>query len=105
MSDFILETVDLPRQEAPLRSVLGKLARRLGDLELAEQEFRRSLELFGRVNNPSGEATQHANIGNVLEASGRHKEAEAEFARADELASRIGSESLKRDIENARRGA
>ncbi len=89
-------------QMAPVinaRNLLANLRCQRGEFSLAEENYRRNLELLSGMNSAQAEAATHCSYGSLLLDSGRVGEAREHLSRALETAKQIGD---RRTLSRAR---
>lgn len=78
-----------PETLADAHNNLALIALREGKLGEAEEEFRRAVALYRKINNRFGTAATTMNLGIVLENTGKYKQAERAYRDSLQLAERI----------------
>ncbi|GHA76049.1 serine/threonine-protein kinase [Cognatilysobacter bugurensis] len=86
--------------EAETVNALGIGYNRLGQVDDAEEQFRKAIELRRSLGNRRGLATSLRNLGTVLTLGGRHEEAARHLAEARALYEALGDQEGLAAIEN-----
>ncbi|MFC0678933.1 tetratricopeptide repeat protein [Lysobacter korlensis] len=86
--------------EAETVNALGIGYNRLGQVDDAEEQFRKAVELREALGNRRGLATSLRNLGNVLALSGRFDEAAQRFEQARALHAELGDQEGLAAVEN-----
>lgn len=87
-----LGLADQPGKGGAVLNTLGQIAYAQGDYSLAEDRFRKSINLWSQIDAPTELARLLNNLGRVLQASGRFKEALKQFTEAAKLLNETQSE-------------